>query len=287
MGARQRRMRGAVAVAAAAVVVVAAGVRGGRGRGGGGAGPVGVGFGACPYAALWAPGSPLRLPEGHPALALHSLPADAATISLRGLLDAGLGNASATVGSEGGPGYCETSNPFSGGKDCTQFLAGTSVEAARAACAAGVSMPGQAGDFSEGRCPQYSDPNFGGECARTTDAGIEVTSVMVAQDGNPMGDCAMITTVCTTFIQGNWDPSPKCAAEAPVGGEEEPNCEGCEDPRECEMMPGVGGGAHISPFGYWSSSCPLQDSPYATPLVWRVDSERFFMESGHTEQSRT
>jgi hypothetical protein len=53
------------------------------------------------------------------------------------------------------------------------------------------------------------------------------------------------------------------------------------------MMPGVGGGAHISPFGYWSSSCPLQDSPYATPLVWRVDSERFFMESGHTEQSRT
>merc|ERR1712216_641895 len=66
-----------------------------------------------------------------------------------------------------------------------------------------------------------------------------------------------------------------------------PNCEGCEDPRECEMMPGVGGGAHISPFGYWSSSCPLQDSPYATPLVWRVDSERFFMESGHTEQSRT
>ena len=268
------------------------GAAGGRERGGGGAGPAGAGFPGtgCPYAALWSPGSPLRLPEGHPALALHSLPADAAAISLRGLLDAGVGNASAAAapaGAEGGPGYCETSNPFSGTRDCTQFLAGTSAEAARAACAAGVSMPGQAGEFSEGRCPQYSNPDFGGECMRTTDAGIEVTSVMTAQDGNPMGDCAMITTVCTTFIQGNWDPSAKCAAEAPAGGEEEPNCEGCEDPRECEMMPGVGGGAHISPFGYWSSICPLQESPYASPLVYRVDSERFFMESKHTERSRT
>jgi len=49
----------------------------------------------------------------------------------------------------------------------------------------------------------------------------------------------------------------------------------------------VGGGAHISPFGFWSESCPLQESPYATPLVWQVDSESFYMESGRIERSRS
>ena len=121
-------------------------------------------------------------------------------------------------------GYCLNDNPFSGEKDCTQFADDTPKDAASSACAAGLAMPGQSGEYSEsGRCPLYSTPaSFGGECSRVTDQGISVKSVLALSDGGPFGDCAGIEQVCTTFIQGEFLPSPACGGslEDAAGGEE-------------------------------------------------------------------
>ena len=121
-------------------------------------------------------------------------------------------------------GYCLNDNPFSGEKDCTQFADDTPKDAASSACAAGLAMPGQSGEYSEsGRCPLYSTPaSFGGECSRVTDQGISVKSVLALSDGGPFGDCAGIEQVCKTFIQGEFLPSPACGGslEDAAGGEE-------------------------------------------------------------------
>ena len=121
-------------------------------------------------------------------------------------------------------GYCLNDNPFSGEKDCTQFADDTPKDAASSACAAGLAMPGQSGEYSEsGRCPLYSTPaSFGGECSRVTEQGISVKSVLALSDGGPFGDCAGIEQVCTTFIQGEFLPSPACGGslEDAAGGEE-------------------------------------------------------------------
>ena len=122
-------------------------------------------------------------------------------------------------------GYCVNDNPFSGGQDCTQFDNDVDVDAARSACAVGVSMPGQSGEFTpDARCPLYSDPDkFGGECSRVTEQGLAVKSVLELREGAPLSDCAGIEQVCTTFVQGDFIPSPACGGSLgslPEGDEE-------------------------------------------------------------------
>ena len=230
--------------------------------------PLGVG---CPYAALWHPGSKLKLPDGHPAIGLgvragHNADAEpaapAALGALRGLLQA------AEAEGEPAVGYCESSNPFSGSLDCTQFLSGSAAEA-EAVCAQGVSMPGQAGAFTAGaRCPGYAAADFGGECTREHSSGLLISSVLQYEEGNPMADCEMITTVCSSFIRGDWAPAPACAAPA-AGGEGEDGALPYGDlgGGECALMPGVGGGAHMAIDAFWTDNwCVARPRPRPRPL---------------------
>ena len=122
-----------------------------------------------------------------------------------------LGMAAAARAQAPAVGYCEAPNPFSGALDCTQF-AGGSAAAAAAACAQGVSTPGQAGAFTAGaRCPGYAAADFGGECTRTREQdGLAVASVLQV---GPAADCATLATVCSTFIRGDWVPAPACSGD--------------------------------------------------------------------------
>jgi len=122
-------------------------------------------------------------------------------------------------------GYCETTNRFSGGTDCTQILSGGTVDNGKAACDAGLAMPGEAGTFTaNARCPVYAIPSsFGGECKRETTEGLVIASVLELVEGSPFANCDGLSNVCTTFVQGEWLPSSACGGGGTSGEPQEPD----------------------------------------------------------------
>ena len=119
----------------------------------------------------------------------------------------------AAAGAAGGAGHCVSGTPF-GAPECVQFR-GEDAEAAAAACADGeVSLPGRAGEFSEGLCPGYDEADFAGECEYATASGLKVAAIAATGGGNT---CAGLLTSCEQITGGTWTPAPRCNSSASAG----------------------------------------------------------------------
>ena len=208
------------------------------------------------------PGSANRLPLDHPTMKLYLGDGSHRTLQQQ------------QQPSDDGFGYCVYTNPFTSSDTCVQLTGAAWGEDGEAEswCASGGPMPGVRGKFSEGRCPAFTDPDFGGVCVTAKGEDKEtVTAFASGPDAGIMGSCEAIVPACSQFAQGVWEArGGKCAGEddtsaegAVVGGGDTPGQAGV-----CKLQGGIAGGGHMDRNSAWSLSCPNANSSYSYPLRW-------------------
>ena len=231
----------------------------------------------CPYTALWAPNSPYKLPDDHPAMVAYVGSGGHGGGRRHGRA---LAQVEESNYKGKGSGTCTYMNPFSQQETCVQ-MTGEAYEvedAAKLWCDA-PGLPGAVGTYVKGgSCAQFDDENFGGVCVNGKGTPEETVSAFV-EGGGPLGSCATTIMGCETFGGGEWvQAGGKCAKDeddesmkSVVAGGGNATAGLAEG--ECKLQAGIAGGGHMDMEAFWTSSCANSNSSYSTPRRWTADTK--------------
>jgi len=228
----------------------------------------------CPYNMLWMDGSPLKLPDDHPALrgADHS-------IARRTLMQADSDGKPGEAGFPVGAGSCAYTSPRTQSRSCVQFTGDkwmNSPGEAESLCTEEGPSPGVTnGSYSaDALCDEFMDPDFAGVCVRDAGEAEELRTAFLSVPDDPLLSCDVLRNTCEVVGRGLFDGrGGKCEAD---GSDQAP----VNTSAACQLSPGIAGGAHIHSDSYWDSTCENQGSEYAMPLRWAAATETVLVETG-------
>eukprot|EP00803_Ostreobium_quekettii_P005361 evm.model.scf_2052.2 EVM.evm.TU.scf_2052.2 scf_2052:17302-21702(-) len=229
----------------------------------------------CPYHMLWMEGSPMKLPDDHPALRGGD---DAA--ATRALLQADGDGAPDATEFPIGAGSCAYTSPMTQSRSCVQFTGDkwmSSPGEAESLCTEEGPSPGAAdGAYdADALCDEFADPDFAGVCLRDAGEAEEMRTAFVSVPDDPSTSCEVLRGACEAFGGGLFEGrGGKCGAG---GGGRAPSV---NTSAPCQLSPGISGGGHIHTDSYWDSTCENQGSEYAMPLRWAAATESVLVQKG-------